>query len=317
MEIQMGYIKNPSDNGQFWRESAANDSASVWHGFDSKNNGKDKFFKSETLPNNTKALSESGSIASSGNRLIAGVYGDQASLPASLWNPSLMTSVGWYDADDSSTITESAGAISQWDDKSGNDNHAVQGVGSKQPIYNASDPVFGGKPSILGVLGDYLETPSMSINRMYLTLYLDGVATAWPNHNAVVSGPSFRLTGRVGDVHVWDGPRDNKNFDFNGSTFRDGSTVDVNYDPTGLPMAGDIFRINAESTKTQVWRLMGNTQTYTTWHGGLAEVIFTDGSEDFNTQQKIEGYLAWKWGFVDKFPAEHPYKSAPPYIDAY
>ena len=56
----MAYVKNPSDVGQSWRESAANDSASRWHGFDNKNNGKDKIFTADT----------------SGSRMLAGVYGE-------------------------------------------------------------------------------------------------------------------------------------------------------------------------------------------------------------------------------------------------
>ena len=40
----------------------------------------------------------------------------------------------WLDAADLSTITESGGAVSQWDDKSGNGYHAVQATGSEQPV---------------------------------------------------------------------------------------------------------------------------------------------------------------------------------------
>jgi hypothetical protein len=40
----------------------------------------------------------------------------------------------WLDASDASTITQVAGAVSQWNDKSGNGNHATQGTGSSQPI---------------------------------------------------------------------------------------------------------------------------------------------------------------------------------------
>ncbi len=39
----------------------------------------------------------------------------------------------WLDAADVATITESSGAVSQWDDKSGQGNHASQGMGSAQP----------------------------------------------------------------------------------------------------------------------------------------------------------------------------------------
>jgi len=39
----------------------------------------------------------------------------------------------WLDASDETTITESSGAVSQWDDKSGNANHVSQGVAAGQP----------------------------------------------------------------------------------------------------------------------------------------------------------------------------------------
>jgi hypothetical protein len=72
----MAYIKNPSDSGQSWRESAANDSAIRWHGFDNKNNGKDKFFKADVLPNDPNVIIPEGSQASNGDRFLAGVYGE-------------------------------------------------------------------------------------------------------------------------------------------------------------------------------------------------------------------------------------------------
>lgn len=39
---------------------------------------------------------------------------------------------GWYDASDLASITESGGLVSQWDDKSGNGNHAVQATGANK-----------------------------------------------------------------------------------------------------------------------------------------------------------------------------------------
>lgn len=44
----------------------------------------------------------------------------------------------WLDASDTATITHVANAVSQWDDKSGNGDHATQGTGSLQPTTNAS-----------------------------------------------------------------------------------------------------------------------------------------------------------------------------------
>jgi len=43
-----------------------------------------------------------------------------------VWNPSMIQTALWLDAADASTITESGGAVSQWDDKSGNNHHVIQ-----------------------------------------------------------------------------------------------------------------------------------------------------------------------------------------------
>ena len=50
-----------------------------------------------------------------------------------LWTPAQITTLGWYDASDEDTITESSGFVSQIDDLSGNDEHLVQTTGSLQP----------------------------------------------------------------------------------------------------------------------------------------------------------------------------------------
>lgn len=39
----------------------------------------------------------------------------------------------WFDASDAATITEAAGKVSQWDDKSGNNRDVAQGTGALQP----------------------------------------------------------------------------------------------------------------------------------------------------------------------------------------
>lgn len=40
---------------------------------------------------------------------------------------------GWWDASDTASITASGGAVSQWNDKSGNARHFTQGTGTNQP----------------------------------------------------------------------------------------------------------------------------------------------------------------------------------------
>jgi hypothetical protein len=55
-----------------------------------------------------------------------------------LWSLAEITTAPWLDAADASTITESGGAVSQWDDKSGNARHASQSSSSIRPGISAA-----------------------------------------------------------------------------------------------------------------------------------------------------------------------------------
>jgi len=46
--------------------------------------------------------------------------------------------------------------------------------------------------------------------------------------------------------------------------------------------------------------------------GAFAEIVFLTGTTNDIDRQKMEGYLAWKWGLQGQLPAGHPYKDAAP-----
>jgi hypothetical protein len=50
----------------------------------------------------------------------------------------------------------------------------------------------------------------------------------------------------------------------------------------------------------------------TSFNGYMCELIVYNQMIGLTAQQKIEGYLAWKWGIQASLPAGHPYKSAAP-----
>lgn len=66
---------------------------------------------------------------------------DRVSTPVSSWlnfTPAFLGDLAiWLDATDTSTITQSGGAVSQWNDKSGNGRNVAQGTGSKQPSFQS------------------------------------------------------------------------------------------------------------------------------------------------------------------------------------
>jgi len=73
--------------------------------------------------------------------------------------PTQMAGVAaWYDSADTSSIVSSAGAVSQWNDKSGNGYHATQGAAANQPVTNATTQ--NGKNVIDFATNDRLVLPS-------------------------------------------------------------------------------------------------------------------------------------------------------------
>lgn len=72
-----------------------------------------------------------------------------SSSAAPAWTPANLGSalVAWYDAGDAASITESGGAVSQWNDKSGHGYHLTQATGGKKPTYSATG--FMGKGGIV------------------------------------------------------------------------------------------------------------------------------------------------------------------------
>lgn len=47
----------------------------------------------------------------------------------------------------------------------------------------------------------------------------------------------------------------------------------------------------------------------------LAELIVVPAALSTADRQKVEGYLAHKWGLSESLPADHPYKSSPPVVE--
>jgi hypothetical protein len=48
------------------------------------------------------------------------------------------------------------------------------------------------------------------------------------------------------------------------------------------------------------------------WTGDLAEVITFSTDLTTTNRQKVEGYLAWKWGLQSTLPSNHPYRNTAP-----
>ena len=253
---------------------------------------------------------------------------DDAKLQGELWTP--RTPAGqviklWFDALDMSTLTiDGSGNVSQWKDKSGNDNNSSQATAGSRPALRQSNGMLG-KPSVFfnnkAMQGPFAYTGT--------TLTAFGVGTM-----ATGSTNNARLfsVGQSGSLD-WN---NNSYFELNrtGNTnfaqvYRGGTgtaSLAVTLDLPSIFVAifdGSNYRIgvngvygansaNANAFNTvhcQLGLALGSGET---WAGFINEVIFDTAPFTLRRLRLFEGYLAWKWGLQNNLAYDRPFKNRPP-----
>ena len=239
------------------------------------------------------------------------------------WTPAYISTAAWYDASDTNTITLGAGGVSQWDDKSGNANHATQGISVNQPQTGTN--IINGLNSIEFVQ-DYFQNTTKLTNVRSIFFVSDiidgsglavnvapviGEVTGLENHLFVRSNATdygISIDGNIsqtgsagvnGSTPTTSGPQTGRNIDFGLSIVEKESPLqwyvewdaNVDWDYIGKLVAG------------------GNDYNLI---GALGEIIILDSVPSTDLRQKFEGYLAWKWGLQNSLPALHPYKDGRP-----
>lgn len=239
------------------------------------------------------------------------------SFARALWTPSEITTTAWYDAADLGTITHSGGAISQWDDKSGNDYHVTQSTGSKQP--DTGTRTIGGKNVIEFNGGQVLANNAFAMSSALITMF--GVLASDTADGVRVI--SIQNSGSV-EMYPWGaGCRSPEQ-----ATISIGLNTDINLYSFVKSAADDHelwnngTSVGTDSTTTTTFTssdiiigaLNDGSPPTSAFNGRLAEFIVIDSAISTSNRQKVEGYLAWKWGREGSLPSGHKFKSAPPRI---
>lgn len=244
-----------------------------------------------------------------------------------LWTPADITTELWLDGDDASTITESGGQISQWDDKSGNARHATQATSANQPFTY---------PSAIGGL-DAVDFYNPDSNFMTLGTALNGLTQAtvyiviwlYDGLPATAAKSGLWTFTNGGAETQFPDPSNNINDSF-GSTARKATGS-----PSASLTSARIYCVHSRSGDWTSW--IDGVQHYTTatntfgiagtnyigrsadgsdyyLTAAVGEIVVVEGSGAPSTsdRQIMEGYLAHKWGLTANLDAGHPYKSAAP-----
>jgi hypothetical protein len=249
------------------------------------------------------------------------------------WTPTELGTdvVGWFDADDDTTITQAGGIVSAMASRAGSFS-ATQGTAGFRPGY--SETGRNGKPAILfdGTNDCLAFTPPASFpdgSEAYTMIcvgYNDGTGVfttyngktifQYGSGTSVLRGIDRNGTGNaaanVDDTYVnnvgdWDA-KDAMVLVEKAAGASALATVYVNDNATGTGTTG------AGSLSASAGRIGANVVQTTTafWPGSIQEILVINRVLTTTERQKMFGYLAHKWGLTALLPSGHPYKSAPP-----
>lgn len=238
----------------------------------------------------------------------------------------------WMDSSDSSSasMTLSGSNVTQWRDKSGNGNNTTAVSGTPNLTANA----IGGK-SAISMSGGYFTGPFATANtgtqvHAFAVLSINSAGTGlWPRplslgrpgvNDYASSTTTFAIIRYSGTQAVAIG-RNGQYLSVNFPTYDTPFLVQSSHNgPTEfMSVNGNLTVSSLNTGQTGNFDITSyglgvntNTSDYFVWNGYYGEVIYYNVQLSTDNRQKIEGYLAWKWGLQGNLPVGHPYYSAAP-----
>lgn len=257
----------------------------------------------------------------------AGANQSSSLLPA--WTPETLNPVGWYDATDATTITQSGGFVSEWRSKIGTF-HMKQATSANQPQVTAA--MINGLSAIkFDGDTDSLKTATNPFGTQIRNAMFMGVVNVGSISNTTVM---FTLSGGYTAPNNWlvNAPDSSNNvvFDCGGTSGANRVTTAAGWSANQNKMLG--FYCSTTDNVQQIWNsgtllkgdatghavgvnsgiVLGNNGTHTDDNCSMGEVFIINGVVSTVNRQGLEGYLAHKWKMESTLPGNHPYQSAPP-----
>lgn len=254
---------------------------------------------------------------------------------STLWTPDILSgNVSlWLDAFNSASITTVSGVVSQWADLSGNARHATQTTATMRPAVLPYD--LNGKnvmqfastsssnkkslttPEFMSSANPSVFLVAKSLSPATLAFFFSDAGptiTTW----LYVSASSGNFIGLVRDsasqiISASHNSPAGLSY-FVGSYLLRPPNCTTRHN--GLSQTGSNGSYNASTvwTGTNTPPTLG-WQAGTGWYAtvNIAElIVINDHTVADANYEKIEGYLAWKWGLNGNLAAGHPYKNSAP-----
>jgi hypothetical protein len=245
-----------------------------------------------------------------------------------LWTPTNITTLAWWDASNQSSVTLNGSTVSQINDLSGNGYNGTQSDAGSQPSY--TNTLNGLKVMTFDGAGDKLLLPSINIPSnyemsWYIVLQMLGnlnnytvPVVLWKNAtNAIAIVSSIPGPGTWGMYTYTEFQSGYIKLDTNPyflSTIINNTTSPyISYSTNGnvTNWAGQQPFIGSSVFNQS---MLGNDNNGSNFNGYWGEAVIVPQKDNTAARQKMEGYLAWKWGLQANLPSDSPYKNAPPYV---
>ncbi len=234
------------------------------------------------------------------------------------WAPSALAPALWFDAADPSTVTLSNGAVSQWNDKSGNSGrNATQATTAQRPALVPNGWTrFTGTQRMSGSMAAGTLPSSIQVTAVYRKNTGVNAFEAFPLNRTVSNHPApidaynnSLLVGGGGSTSNVTGPAITSRTNWTvHSLSASGTKVAQSVNGTLTTLGTSTYSYgDTATTFTIASRADGATQLT----GDIREIVVTPELTDTN-RQLLEGHLAWKWGLQANLPVAHPYKNAAP-----
>jgi hypothetical protein len=243
-------------------------------------------------------LDEMWAVASgAGTVAVVSVAHGKGGLP---FSPLDLSPVLWLDASDTSTISETAGAVDTWSDKSGNGNDVTEATADKQPTTGAN--TLNGS-NVIDFSSSSLGNASFAVSQPFTVFF---VAEPDGNHGGFLFD-EINLGTRVTMSHYW-----------GANTVRIDAGTAVDSGVVLSAATATLFRATFNSTSSSIFvdgssvasgdagtndldsgiRMGSGWNKNDGYTGAIAEIIFVNGTLTASQIADTETYLAAKWGIT-------------------
>ena len=251
-----------------------------------------------------------------------------------IWNfdpRSVPGCVLWLDAEDKSTLTGTS-PVTAWRDKSVLSNNTTSYGGSPSvtsSIYGRKAMYFNGSTYLTGSISAASSTT--------ITVFLVGSLIAPfggfsgllcfgnPSEYDYDNDGSLPITMYIDQYKIY-GARNSSSqptpisanvpfiyvLQYDGSYINSWKNGTIQTDPSSNISNSGTFTYTHYAVGSRAGAILGQY----TWSGYIGEVIVYQSPVTDTNRQEIEGYLAWKWGFIENvnFLYTHPFISIKPYL---